>query len=95
MGLDATNSVHAMEFAQRWTADLARVQRTAAYFLGPERYAALAEEARAARAREEEVEERWRAPAREQQVAALADPTSGEDDGDDDFYDGYTAEEVW
>jgi predicted transcriptional regulator len=49
LGYDATRALHAMEFTQRWGCELARVQRTARYFLGEARADAVAAESRAQR----------------------------------------------
>lgn len=63
-GLDASNPVHGIEFFGQYGTDLARVQRTAAHFLGAAAWAQLVETERAATARYEAQVERWRADAR-------------------------------
>jgi hypothetical protein len=63
MGLDPSNPIDDREFAERFHASAERVRRTAAYFLGHERYGALLPECRdsieKARAQREEWRDRY------------------------------------
>ncbi|AHG92091.1 hypothetical protein J421_4624 (plasmid) [Gemmatirosa kalamazoonensis] len=81
---DASSAVEAMEFAQQWNHDLARVQRTARHFLGADRA-----DAAATRLRAEYLERRDRTDAEweayRQRVASRDFVPDFGDNGDDDL----------
>jgi hypothetical protein len=77
MGCDPANPIDDREFAERFHADARRVRRTAAHFLGQERYDALLPECRESIEKARAQREEWRA----RYVATI-----DEDDGDEDDY---------